>query len=468
MSKSQQSHYNQTGLSITIDTFNLSAPSNIATEQEVNELRQSLLSCDATVSLENHEYIVHNKYGSSICKINNYLKGTQKKYEDVSNISIYGISQVYYEQATISKEHQVIIKWAAKYEPQIISIDYAYDHWYGYLLSISNYNNKSDQLNQNDYSLNHLTKFATHSIFIPLQDNDNLIYEIKKKIINKQVLSDEVSQTANYYQYNYLNDNFHKEFKKTINNTKNNATHIKLSIKDAKSYFIYFNLIKEYTLNVEYSMSSANNENVIILSNKLSVDVINYDKYSRDQDNGYKEPYIIGAYKRLSQQYEEVSYQHFRQNRTEIRRCYKKYNLIITPSTINDVMEFISNDVKELSDKVKITIFPSKTKLQQYQKALRQHKIAKAKNKYSRNTLNINDYGKTLSINTKQIDTMINKIKVCFTIHNKIRCINLYQPCKEETKLIQQPCKNLHKVLSDTVFYALRCFSEPLKPINYF
>ena len=415
MSKSQQSHYNQTELSISTDTFNLSVSSNIAKEQAINELRQSLLIHKATIVLDNHEYIVLNKQGSSIAKINNYLIGTQKSYEDISIISIFGISQVYYEQSTISNEHKAILQWAANYQPQIISSDITYDHYYGYDLTISNYDNKSDQLSQNDHLINYLTKFATHSIYIPLENNDNLIYEIKKKIINKQVLSDQVSQTENYYQYNYINDNFHLEFKKTIDNTKTNATHIKLSIKDTKSYFIYLNIINEYNLNIEYSMTS-DKQSVVILSNKLSVDVINYDKYSRDQDNRYKEPYIIGHYKQVSKQYEEVSYRQLKHNRTELRRCYKKYNLIITPQTIYEVMEFIAADIKELSSKVKITIFPSKTKLQEYQKALREYQKAKSKNKYIRNSININDYGRTLSIDQTLIDKIISNLKECLTI----------------------------------------------------
>jgi len=433
--QSQLSHYNQTNLSISIDTLNLSAPKNIATDKAINPLRQLLLSCKATISLDNHEYIIYNKYGSSICKINNYLKGSQNSYEDVSIISIYGISQVYYNQA-ISKEHQVIIKWAAQYNPQIISIDYAYDHYYNYLLSISNYNNKSDQLSQNDYSINHLTRFATHSIYVPLQDNDNLIYELKKKIINKQVLSDQVSQTNNYYQYNYISDNFHLEFKKTIDNTKTNATHLKLSIKDFKSFYIYLNLIKEYTLNIEYSMTS-DKQSVVILSNKLSIDVINYDKYSRDQDNGYKEPYIIGAYKRLSEQYEGVSYKQLRQVRTEIRRCYKKHNLIITPQTISQVLEFLIKDIKQLSDKVTVTIFPSQNKLHHYKKALRQQQKAKANNKYKKNTIKINNYGKTLSISTNQIGQMISNLKECFGVVPMVTVT--VQPTKNKSQVIYVP-----------------------------
>jgi len=410
MSKSQLSHYNQTNLSISIDTINLSVSKNIATSKAISSLEQSLLSHQTTVSLNNHEYLIYNKYGSSIAKINNYLKGTQKCYEDISIISIYGISQVYNEG--ISKEHQAIIKWAAQYQPQIISVDYSYDHWYNYLLSISNYNNKSKILTQNDYSINYLTKFATHSIYVPLQENENLIYEIKKKIIDKQILSDEVSPTNNYYQYNVINDNFHLEFKKTTN--KINATHIKLSIKDAKSFYTYLNLIKEYTLNIEYSMTR-DKQSVVILSNKLSVDVINYDKYSRDQDNSHKEPYIIGAYKRLSEQYEGISYQQLRQVRTEIRRCYKKQNLIITPQTISQVMKYLIKDIEQLSSKLNVTIFPSQNKLHHYKTALRKWQTAKAKNKYLR-TIKINDYGKTLSISTYQIEQIINNLKKCCSI----------------------------------------------------
>ena len=398
---------------VGMDKVEFVIPSNQSTEQSINKLRQSLQF--SSVSLNNHEHIVYNQHHSSISKINNYLVGNQMKYEDVTIVTVYGISQVYYSTQTISDDHQAIMRWAASHNAQIIGIDVCYDNYHDYNLSISNYNNSSDQLNQNNYDINYMTKFPTHSIYVPLDGNDKVIKVIRTKIINNQVLSDEVKGTSNYYQYNYYdNTNLYKEFKKT---SKKEATHLKLSLKESKSYFIYLNIIKEHNLNVEYHKTNIDDD-VIILSSNLKIDIINYDKYEWDKKNGNKEAKIISHYKQIAkEQYTDVSYRRLRQNRVELRRCYKDDNLVVTPQTVDEIIEFISNDIKKISKKISVTIFKSKTAIYNYQRALRKYNKQKAINKYTRN-INIDDYGKTLSIEHTQIDKMMNNLKECLTVED--------------------------------------------------
>ena len=77
--------YNQAQLTISIDKVKLQVNHNIATYEYVNDLIQSLSSLNGiTVNLNNHDFIVYNKYGSSIATISNYLVGKQKSYKDIS------------------------------------------------------------------------------------------------------------------------------------------------------------------------------------------------------------------------------------------------------------------------------------------------------------------------------------------------------------------------------------------------
>jgi hypothetical protein len=54
---------------------------------------------------------------------------------------------------------------------------------------------------------------------------------------------------------------------------------------------------------------------------------------------------------------------------------------------------------------------------------------AKANNKYKKNCININDYGKILSISTNQIDKMMEDLQECFGVKsvNTVQTVSIFQ-----------------------------------------
>jgi len=408
--------YTQTELDISIDSIKLVVYINITSNEHIDKLKMQLKHLGVSMVLNEHEWIISNKYKSSICKINNYLSGRKNICTDTCIISIFGMSQVYYNSSNIPQEHKIILQWAISYQAEIVSIDYAFDHHYGYDLSLSNYKNKSNILNQNKYNINYLSKFLTHNIYIPIQDNENLIEEIKKRSIDDIRIRTTVSKTNNYYQYVYLKDFLYQSFAKAEN--KKDATHIKLSIKDMKSFFIYKSIIEKHT-NVEYSKSKIDvATNVLIENSKPAVDIISYDKYNRDKDNDNKFTHILKNYKEVAHRYNNISYKSLEQYRVEVRRNYNKYEMFVSIDTIDEIMELISNDIKEIADNLEITIFPSKNKFLQYLREIKKINNYKKRNKNHRGKVCITDYGRILNIDTLKIDAMINNLRECFITKN--------------------------------------------------
>lgn len=394
-------------------------------------------------------FIDENK---QFCKIN-----SQSKY--ILFIELYGLTQYWTPLIKDNKnkfkyglldEFKQLIEYIInlKYGISITKLDFAVDLFYDYNLTLVGYkkqsDNNTDLNNQNNNYKEYINKFLTHSLYIPIDNNENIIDDLLSKrdllYINDSIGKLQRTKSSKRYvkQYSTYNNHIKYEYSKD----KQSATHLELKLRDREIYNKYYRyLVDYYNMNIGFITRIDSDEDIELQNRKNynSVSIIKYDKTYKDngfQDLGYDLDHIEDFYNKVSEFYSnnDDEYDYLKDNIKHSRleyRLYKGGKYSYSLKLKDDIDKMISDIIKEI-ERTNIYIFKDKDSM----------------NTYIRNTMNYQLF-------TKKLDKNGKRVKRAAPLKTLIEYDSLSKYLKENTKKYDVYKKDVLDCLQDF----LLCFT---------
>lgn len=388
---------------------------------------------------DSRAYILGFTDSITFCKIQS-IHNPNREYEELQEctIEIYGLNQVFnvfnnnciYDFPPIQKK---LIEYIPKlynlnngdlYPPSIVKIDISLDSYYDYNKTLVHYNSQFNNINdQKKDKIYYLNGFGTITMIIPLDTNEKVIYDLIKSYdikVNKTTKGNYITPVKECAGFNTV---IYKSYTKC---DLEEATHIKLILRDRKKYLKYKKLFEDNNIKVDYKELNDYDTDIQIKKNKRKVSIITYDKTYKDSKDKHKflltEDYynrLVNYYSTNDNEYDLLLDTLNQHTRNELRFTYSVNELPIidiNKNLVNDTFRIISNDIEKQLNKLSISIFKTYSDIKEYLKENRKY----TKDKKTNKPLKIGNYGKILDVRENDLEKCINQLKLCFkTVKNR-------------------------------------------------